>query len=524
MILTRNWSINRKISIATALAVALSVLLLVFMNFQQSKSEIHRLAKQNYTLISELLATQASGAMRWKKTDLVEEAYSHIAGTDGSTLASLIAIDPEGGVISLYNSKSLLQYDLSTLLAGQQSKKEMKVVESKGHLVFVIPVYSGKKSSFVGTLALAWSLQTSNEDIKNSQIKNGMVGIVIIVGLILLLIYLTNTIVIKPLNQMISLTQDLAEGEGDLSKRIQLDREDEFALLTKWINLFVEKVHQLVGQVKEASTNLNDESATLASTVEKGNIALEEQKRDVEQVVTAINQMTATVVDVSQNASEAAQAAREASTASNKAQEVVNDNISSITSLEKEVDTSAVIIESLEKDAENIGSVLDVIKSIAEQTNLLALNAAIEAARAGDQGRGFAVVADEVRTLASRTQESTQEIEQMIERLQNGASNAVSAMHQGKEKASVSVSHSNRVKQALLTIIEHINKINDMNTQIATAAEEQSSVTEEINRNVHNVNSLFVHSVENSQQSANTSASVANLASELQNMIAQFKV
>jgi len=519
-----SWSIKSRISVATFFVVALSIFLLVFMSSQQSRSEIHRLAQKNYLLISELLATQSGGAMRWKKAELVDEVYRHIAESEGSTLTNLIAYDQDGGIISEYRSESLKQYNLSQHLPSQTKIEEVKRIDTNEHNVFYIPVYSGKKRLFVGVLALAWSLQSANEDVRNSQIKNGIAGAAIVIGLVLLLMYLINTIVINPLNQTIALTQDLAEGDGDLSKRLHLNRKDEFALLTKWVNLFVEKVHLLVGQVQDTSTELKRESTNLASTVEKGNSALEEQKRDIEQVATAIKEMTQTVVEVSTNASEAAQAAHEASEASSMARDVVDDNITSIADLEKEVDATALIIESLEKDTENIGGVLDVIKSIAEQTNLLALNAAIEAARAGDQGRGFAVVADEVRTLASRTQESTQEIEQMIERLQSGSGNAVRAMCKGKEKALVSVEHSAGVQKALLNIVEHIDKISGMNTQIATAADEQSKVTEEINRNIHNVNSLFVHSVENSQQSSKTGGNVANLANKLQQMISQFKV
>lgn len=518
----KNWSISRKISVASAIAVAVSIMILVFMSSQQSKTKISKLANQNYLLISELLTTQAGGAMRWKKVELIKGVYKSIAEAKNSTLANLIAFDVEGKSIHEYSSANVPNYDISTMQTA--GLKEPKIHETHSHLIMSIPAFSGSKRRPVGTLVMAWSQHQTNGDILNSQIKNATVGIIIFIALILLITYLIKFIVLQPLQEVIHLTQDLAEGDGDLSKRITLERNDELAELAQWINTFIEKVHLLVSQVQESSNQLSNESTTLASTVDAGNQSLEEQKRDIDQVATAMNEMTATVSEVARNAAEASNSAQEASSAANTGQSVVSNNINSITSLADEVESAGAIIESLAEDTRSIGGVLDVIRGIAEQTNLLALNAAIEAARAGEQGRGFAVVADEVRTLASRTQESTQEIQQMIERLQSGAKNAVEAMQSGKEKAADSVEHSSKVQGALSSITTLINQISDMNTQIATAAEEQNHVAEDINRNVINVHTLFETNVETSHQSASAGNSVARLASDLQSVISQFKV
>jgi len=191
--------------------------------------------------------------------------------------------------------------------------------------------------------------------------------------------------------------------------------------------------------------------------------------------------------------------------------------------LASEVENAADVIDKLRQDSENIGTVLDVIKGIAEQTNLLALNAAIEAARAGEQGRGFAVVADEVRTLASRTQESTQEIQEMIERLQSRSSDAVNVMEQGRSRAEKTVDQAAMAGDSLDAITNSVASINEMNTLIAAASEEQSSVSEEINRNVVNINSLADDSVQGAQQTTSESEALAALAQRLQDLVSQFK-
>ncbi|MCU7922437.1 MAG: methyl-accepting chemotaxis protein, partial [Candidatus Thiodiazotropha sp. (ex Dulcina madagascariensis)] len=251
---------------------------------------------------------------------------------------------------------------------------------------------------------------------------------------------------------------------------------------------------------------------------------INQQHTETDQIATAINQMNATVHDVAQNAVHAAEATRNADASSEEGKKVVDKTIEAINQLATEVEQAAKVIHELEQETENIGSVLDVIKSIAEQTNLLALNAAIEAARAGEQGRGFAVVADEVRTLAGRTQQSTQEIEEMISRLQTGANKAVQVMETGKTKTLVGVEQAAAAGKALETINAAVESINNMNTQIASAAEEQSSVTEEINRNITNISQVAEQTSSGAAQTAQASDDLARLAEQLKGLVAQFKV
>jgi len=237
-----------------------------------------------------------------------------------------------------------------------------------------------------------------------------------------------------------------------------------------------------------------------------------------------MNEMTTSVHEVARNASEASQSAARANDESTEGKKVVGKAIDSIDGLSNEVKKAADVIKELESDSEKIGAVLDVIQGIAEQTNLLALNAAIEAARAGEQGRGFAVVADEVRTLASRTQQSTQEIEQMIERLQKGARTAVTVMQEGSKQANETTGLAADAAASLEGIIRAIGTINDMNAQIASAAEEQGAVAEEINRNVVKINEGVQDVAAGSDQTATATEELARLASELRESVQRFRI
>ncbi|WP_411183308.1 methyl-accepting chemotaxis protein [Pseudomonas sp.] len=245
---------------------------------------------------------------------------------------------------------------------------------------------------------------------------------------------------------------------------------------------------------------------------------------ETEQVATAMNQMAATVQDVARNAEQAAGSAQDAEDQTRKGSTIVQQAISRIEQLAQAVESSAAAIGRLKGDSANIGTVLDVIKSIAEQTNLLALNAAIEAARAGDAGRGFAVVADEVRALARRTQESTQQIEQLVATLQNGAENAVTAMAQSSGMAGDTVEAARQAGTALTMIDEAVSRIQQMNQQIATASEEQSSVAEEINRSVSNIRDIAEQSAAAAEETSAASVDLARLGSDLQLQVNRFRV
>lgn len=324
------------------------------------------------------------------------------------------------------------------------------------------------------------------------------------------------------INQLKSVMTDV-EKNSDLSLRAEVGGNDEIAHMGEAFNKMLQTFSSLISNITVSSHQLSTSAEEMSAISESSTQAIMQQLSETEQIATASTQMSASGQEVARNANEASNATRDADEQANAGNRLVVDATSSINSLVSEVERTTKIIHELEEGSTNIGSVLDVIRGIAEQTNLLALNAAIEAARAGEQGRGFAVVADEVRNLASRTQESTEEIQTMIEQLQQGTSAAVKAMEQGGEQAQSSSDLANQATESINEITSAVSRISEMNVQIANAAEEQSTVAEEISRKIVLISTISHQASDGAQQTVASSSQVASLANELKSAVSIFK-
>ncbi|MBB4812060.1 methyl-accepting chemotaxis protein [Pseudomonas rhodesiae] len=340
----------------------------------------------------------------------------------------------------------------------------------------------------------------------------------------LLLIWLTATGVTRPINSVAAMLKNIASGEGDLTQRLAYAKKDELGELVNWFNRFLDKLQPTIAQIKQSITEARgtaDQSSAIARQTSEG---MQVQFREIDQVATASNEMSATAHDVANSASNAASAARGADQSAREGMQIIEKSTRDITTLADEVSKAVGEVEALAVNSEQIGSVLEVIRSIAEQTNLLALNAAIEAARAGESGRGFAVVADEVRNLAKRTQDSVEEIRQVIERIQSGTRGVVATMHSSQSQAQSNAGQIHQAVQALGKISDAVTVISDMNLQIASAAEQQSAVAEEVNRNVSAIRTVTETLTSQATESAAISSQLNALASQQMKLMDQFKV
>lgn len=318
--------------------------------------------------------------------------------------------------------------------------------------------------------------------------------------------------------------KNIAEGEGDLTLRIEQQSKDEIGELVFWFNSFMAKLQNTMGDVISVIPSLTNVSVDLAQVTSLTKDRASDQSESASQVVTSIQGMITAGGEVAKLASQAAGAATEADQTAKDGQVIVTQTVNTINNLANEVERTASVISQLEKDTENVDSILEVIKGVAEQTNLLALNAAIEAARAGENGRGFAVVADEVRTLASRTQESTQQIQKVIEKLQTAAQSAVSVMKTGQEQATESVQQAEKTGESLQSITGKVQSISDMNTGIASATEEQQQNSEAIHTHIVNMSESIERVVESSECINGLSGELAKVSETLTETCRQFKV
>ncbi|MBL0459344.1 methyl-accepting chemotaxis protein [Aeromonas enteropelogenes] len=349
-------------------------------------------------------------------------------------------------------------------------------------------------------------------------------GTLIAIALALALTWVVTRLTLKPLNQMQQALEDIAQGEGDLTRRITITSRDEIGTLGATFNRFIDQVHRIVSDVSQTASTVQSASRQLYSLMEGMVTNAEEQQRQSDQIAAAVEEQSATSALMVAHASQTENASAEAASQVQSATTDLMNTVTAMEALARDIHVSEQGIQRLEQDVGHISSVLEVIRGIADQTNLLALNAAIEAARAGEQGRGFAVVADEVRTLASKTQHSTGEIQQMIERLQQGSQEAVQKMGASSHSGTRAVAQAHQTRESLGQMTHAITIINEMNGQIRDAAHEQSGVSTEINHNLSVVAGNGRAMLENLESIRQTCGQLEAQSEQLATRVQQFKL
>jgi len=473
-------------------------------------------------------------ALEFVQQSLVD-ANGHLYNGSGN----ISVISPAGIVAgSTSNGASLGKHFNSTALSSWKQRIEeaghrLTVSENNGQLAAVAPLnIFGKDSGWRILIELPSSAVTNQLDALEAifdevNSESTLVGIglsIVVGGLGILLMFWMVAMLLRPVGQLVHMLKDIAEGEGDLTRRIQIKSQDELGELAHWFNQFLDNLHRLISQVASTTEHIESAAGSSARVAGESLKQLQNQREQISMAAAAVHEMSASSGEVANSAGNAADATNRTLQATEDSQKVVNNAVDSIVSLSGEVARGTEVIRELEGHSNKISEILVTIGGVADQTNLLALNAAIEAARAGDHGRGFAVVADEVRGLAQSTQDATAEIQAMIENLQKGTSTAVSVMDSSRTQAEISVEQINQSNTALNEIGGQVVVISDMNTQIAASAEQQSSVSEDINRNVVAMDAAATEVAEQAQQNASAAEQLRQLAMELKGLVGRFRL
>ncbi|MDH3713283.1 MAG: methyl-accepting chemotaxis protein [Gammaproteobacteria bacterium] len=464
------------------------------------------------------------GVIDWKHVQGELLGHGALAGAAQDADHRLVLTSRQDVV--LYDTLSSEVAPRRSALAGLPSEEGVGEHEVDGRRYLVGTTRSRGHGTFADpgwTLQGLVSAETAYTSVRQLRDRSFALALAVVV-VVAAIGYLGTRRITHPIRRVARRLRDIAEGDGDLTVRLEGTGRDETAELALAFNTFVGKVSGTIHKVAGAADGLGAAAAHLSRTAQESNRTLGAQQTDTERVAAAVEQMSATVQEAARNARQAVKSTEEANDQALRGREAVTQNMTAIEALSAEVKRAAEVIQRLESESEGIGTILEVIRGIADQTNLLALNAAIEAARAGEQGRGFAVVADEVRILAQRTQESTQEIQDLIGRLQNEAKLAVDVMVAGRSQAEVSVLRAEAVRTSLAAVSEGISSIAGRNTEMADACEQQATVTNEISESIAAINTMGETTAKGTTQTESTAADVHQQVAALQALVAEFKI
>ena len=468
-----------------------------------------------------------------KGTERLKAEYSLWMAPNG--VASSIIV-PIGGLRLLGYLEVVLLPDAALVNIERILEAPIKITDSKNKEKYVSKTWLAESENMLivdytlksdkGEPTLTIQVLEDTTEFNNKFSDTRLLSLILFTALVAVSVgfalFTFTRLVFNPLKQLTDNLQLCAN--GDLTVNVETNGLTELRSIGESLTLLISSLNSQVTELHGNAAHLASSASELTAVTNETTKGAQQQQEETIQVATAINEMSATVQEVATHAEEASRAAQNADKETTNGKRVVQETIVKINSLETDIANSAEVLRTLKAESENIGSVMAVIQGIAEQTNLLALNAAIEAARAGEQGRGFAVVADEVRVLASRTQESSQEIQSMIDKIQSGASQAMNAMDESQKNTHATVEQAATAGESLESISLAVTNISDMNTQIASAAEEQRAVADEIARNIENISQIAQTTTNASTQTAEASGSLSELAENIERLVTKFKI
>lgn len=513
----KNISLKWKILLSVTLTCIAAVVATTFIVLKSGITQVEETIIGDTRTLAEVLGEASVGAITFDD--------------DMSVTASLEALQVSdrvlGAVIFTENKLFASFFRTDDESTGSDSQDVLKkplpegVVVLEGGLIVTEVIRS--EGQQIASISFHMDL-SELDDVVSRAVGNAIIVVIVISIIAAGLGYFVQASIVKPMNNVVIALRDISEGEGDLTRRLPAEGSDEISDLAECFNCFVERLQGIIASIVEASGEVDERSNILLNLSQENERSITSQKMDISQIVTSIKEMSSVVVDVARSVAETADSSHQADQVAMSGKQIVMNTMSQIQNLSNDIKTASEVIDSLRQETVSIGTVLDVIRSIADQTNLLALNAAIEAARAGEQGRGFAVVADEVRTLASRTQSSTTEVQEMIERLQTGSAKAVEMMLAGTSQANASLTKASEATESLEEITKYVGEIRDRTNQISAASEEQSSATQQIELNIDNVAEVAQNTAESSSRITSDSAQLAKMAKQMSELVGRFKI
>lgn len=510
-----NLSLKMKILLSVTLSCVAAVVATAIVTAQSGIETARDTIIKDTQTLAQVLGEASVGAITFDDSATVAASLNALKLSPRVQSAAIYS----GGKPFAWYVQGVSEADAKSRIASQAPSVGM--TEAKGQLTITEAITSdGQTLAYISMVIDMAEVQTIV-----AQAFNRSLVVVIVLSLLALAVsYAVQKSIVGPINNIVAALRDISEGEGDLTRRLPVSGRDEVAELASCFNRFVERLQDIIGNVIKTAASVRKDAQVLSTTARENELAIQRQQNEIQQIVTAIREMAAVVDNVSQSVSETANQSQQADSAAASGKQTVALTMGQIQSLSNDIKTAAGVIDQLQQETQSIGSVLDVIRGIAEQTNLLALNAAIEAARAGEQGRGFAVVADEVRTLASRTQTSTTEIREMIERLQSGSHKAVEMMSAGNAQAGASVEQAGQASVSLENITSIVSVIRDRTNQIAAASEQQSAATRQIEKNVQRISNVAVESAQSSSRICTNTEHLAAAADQLSELVSRFRV